>query len=362
MITFIVVGLLVAVSVYFLMHRKSVTPPKIQPTVVHVQAAQVHSFPLTVSALGQIVAPKTIMLKTKVAGDITAIYFNEGEQVTRGQPLLRIDDTNEKANLAEKQANYLSLKIQYQRYRKLQKHYPGAVSRDTVSQTLAKMQSAKGEVDLMRKSLKDTLIRAPFSGMIGHLQATANTLSVGGQSQYQTTQLTRGTYLPTGSAIAILSNTTHVLVQYQVPQTDSRYLKRGQNVKISSEAYPNQTFHGVVVSVSPIVYENTQTYEIVARIDNTGMALKSGMNVFVTQTLVKNHKALAIPGISLVPSLNGYSVYLIEHAKVKATPVVVEQRYGQLVSIKSGLKAGDRVITQGVGKVQPGAHVVVATP
>ena len=357
-ITAVIVSLLIALALYFLLHHKTTASPKTPATVVRVSAAKWHSLPLTVSALGQVIAPKTIMVKTKVAGDIVAIYFHEDEFVKQGQPLLRIDDTIAKANLAEKQANYVSLKTQYNRYLTLQKNYPGAVSQDTILQTLQKMKAAQAEMDSAKKALNDTLIRAPFSGNIGHLQATVNALSIAGQSQNQTTEQTVGIYLPAGSPIAILSNTTRVFVQYQVPQTDSRFLKQGQRVEVSSEAYPNDVFHGTVVSISPVVYENSQTYEVIAQINNANRALKSGMKVFVMQTLIPNHKVLVIPGISLVPSLNGYSVYMVEQGKVKAVPVVIQQRHGQWVSIQSGIKAGDRVITDGIGKVQPGTHVV----
>lgn len=351
---------LVIVSLYFLAHHKKTTIRKMPPTLVHVQAAKAHELPLTVSALGQVITPNTIMLKTKTAGDIAAIYFHEGDYVKKGQPLIRMNDVTQKANLAEKQADYNNLKTQYARYIKLQKQYPGAVSQDTISQTLDKMKAAKAEVEATQQTLHDTLIRAPFDGTIGRLQAAANTLSLGGQSQDQATQLAAGTYLPTGSPIAILSNTEHVLVQYQVPQIESALLKQGQTVTVSSAAFPNRTFKGNVTAISPVVYENSQTYEVIASIKNDKQDLRSGMKVFIKQVLMKEHKVLAIPGISLVPSLNGYSVYMIEKAKVKAVPVVIEQRFGKLVSIASGLKAGDKVITEGINKVQPGAHVTVA--
>lgn len=360
-ISILVILALIGVSLFFLLHHpKKIVARKIPPTVVYVQAAQQHDFPLTVSALGQVVAPKTIMLKTKTAGAITHIYFEQGDTVKEGQPLLQIDDAAAKANLAEKQANYASLKTQYQRYLRLQKKYPGAVSQDTLSQTLEKMNAAKADVNATKQALIDTLIRAPFSGTIGRLQATTSTLNVGGQSQSQATPLAIGTYLPSDSPIAILSNASKVDVQYQIPQTESQYLKTGQTISVSSEAYPNKKFSGQVIAISPIVYENSQTYEVVARVENINLDLRSGMKVFVTQTLIKNHQVLAIPGISLVPSLSGYSVYMIEDHKVKAVPVTIGERDNELISITSGLKAGDKVITTGIEKVQPGTHVTVA--
>ena len=83
------------------------------------------------------------------------------------------------------------------------------------------------------------------------------------------------------------------------------------------------------------------------------------MNAVVTQTLRADRKILAVPGISLVPSLSGYDVYKIDDSKVKAVPVQVGERYDTLVTITSGIQPGDEIIVSDIEKVHPGSPVKV---
>ena len=139
----------------------------------------------------------------------------------------------------------------------------------------------------------------------------------------------------------------------------SKRIKIVQPVTISLSAYPHKVFEGKVFYISPTINTATQTFDVRAVMDNKDGKLKSGMQGFVTHVLVPQRQVLSVPGLSLVPSISGYSVYVVEKGKVKALPVVIGSRYGTYVEIKSGLKSGDKIIVSGVQAVHPGMAVKV---
>ena len=96
-------------------------------------------------------------------------------------------------------------------------------------------------------------------------------------------------------------------------------------------------------------------------IGNADEKLKSGMKVFVTQVLNPNRKVLAVSGLALVPSIQGYSLYTVEKNKVKSVPVRVGVRTKTMVEIISGLKPGQPYIVDGIEQVHPGTPVKVVS-
>jgi RND family efflux transporter MFP subunit len=321
-----------------------------EPALVSTVKAKILTIPLQIKALGQVVAPQTVMLKTQIAGPVTGLFFKSGEFVQKNQLLIQVDQTAAKAAAAQQLANYSNSETQYDRLARLSKLSKSAdVSANQLFQAKNTMLASKAQWEAAEKNLADTQIRAPFAGTIGLPQAVPS----------QIAQLNIGTYLAAGDSVALLSNTREMLVQYQVPEFYSDTLKLGQPIAVSFMAFPNKVFHGHVTYISPVIYQNTQAYNVRAAINDPGNLLRSGMNANVTQTIDPNRKIIAIPGTSLVPSLSGYSVYTIEKSKVKEIPVTIGQHFNGLVAIKSGLKAGDAVIESGQLNVHPGMTVTV---
>lgn len=355
----VIVLIVIGLGYWSRQHHKQAVPASAKPTLVSVTAATLKTIPLSVNALGQVVAPQTIMLKTQTDGIVTNIYFKSGQTVTKGQLLLQLDPTTAKAQAAQQYANYNNLKTQFDRYQKLSKLDNDAVSADMLSQKENLMKAAEAQWQAAEKQLDFTQIKAPFDGVVGVPQQIAAQVATAGASLQDPLQLNVGSFLPAGSAIAILSNPQHMYAQYQVAQSYSSQLQVGQPVTIRISALPNHIFKGKVKFISPIVYQSSEAFEVIASIDNPNPLLRSGMNADVNQVLNPNQQILAIPGLSLVPSLTGYSVYMIENSKVKTVPVTIGQRYNQLVAIKSGLKPGDEIITSGALLVHPGMSVQV---
>lgn len=362
-ISFVILVLVFGTGVWYWHHQHQKTVnPKTPTTLVMVTKAKIEIVPKQVRAIGQVIAPETTVLKTQSAGVVTHLYFKSGQFVKKNQLLMQIDPTEAKAAVAQQYANYTNLNTQYQRLLKLAKISKGDVTADQLSQAKNNTLAAKAQWQDAKKLLSNTQVRAPFSGVIGVPQAILNQIALGGGTVNETEPLTVGSYLSIGSPIAILSNNQNILVQYQVPEIYSAAIKIGQPVTVRFLSFPKRAFLGNVTYISPIVYQNTQAYNVQARIRDPNHVLRSGMNASITQTINPNRRILTVPGLALVPSLSGYSVYTVDSSKVKAVPVTIGERFKDLVAIKAGLKPGDIIIANGSLNAQPGMTVKVQGP
>ncbi len=345
----------VSVSAYFwYRHHQSITLSVSQPTPIAVKVApvQYHSLPIQVHSLGELLTSQNIMLTAQQPGKISALYFKSGQQVKEGQLLVKINDIAEKAAVANAAADLKAKYINYQRYLNAAE---GSVIKLNLTIAKGAYEVAKATLAEKQKSLADTQIRAPFSGKIGALQTIQH--QVGSTATYS--QIAPGAFVQIGTAIAPLVNSHHILVQYLLPQQYSGELKLGQQVQVTTSAYPNKIFKGEVTFISPVVDSMSQSYEVRAAIDNSNSQLKSGMSVAVTHTLAPHHQVLAIPGLSLVPTIDGYSVYTVVNNKIKSVPVKIGSRHDTLIAITSGLSAGQKIVVSGMQNVHLGSLVKV---
>ena len=338
---------------------KSSKPPVM---TVSLTPVKLHNVPLQVKALGTIIAPQTIMVQAMTDGKVVGIYFNSGERVKRGQLLVQLDDTQQKANVDRYRSIVATDFGTYQRNLTLLKNYPHSISIDDLSKVKNQLDQDRAQLAGFENQLANTQVKASFSGIVGALQPLVSSVVLGGQSLSQTTQLYIGAYLKTGDNITVLSNPDSVLVRYQVPQDYSANLALKQQVEISTAAYPGKIFNGAVSYISPYVMESTQAYNVEAMVNVAKHQLRSGMSAVVTQTLLPKRKVLAVPGIALVPDLMGFSVYGLDHGKVKSIPVTLGSRFNAWVEIKSGLHVGDKIIVSKVNQVQPGSLAKAAVP
>lgn len=330
------------------------------PAPVALAQVTKHNIPLRATAIGTLIAPNTIMLKAQQAGNIKAIYFKPGQHVQKGQRLLQIDPATEIANLQEKKAAYNQLKAQYQRYKTMSHVDQGSVSAEILDEKYSAMKVAKAQMNAASTALNNTEIRAPFSGVMGALQTLNGNSSLSALSETNTL-IALGSYLQVGDSIAIITDPNSLIVQYQLPQSVGPHLKLAQSVSILTTAYPNKTFPGVVTYISPVILQTGYVYTIRAKIQSHQDMLTPGMKVLATQTLMPQRLVLAVPGISLLPSLNGYSVGMVVHGKVKTIPVTIGQRFGDWVEITKGLAAGDKIIVQGLAQIDAGSSVKVVS-
>jgi len=337
----IAVVLLLAGGGYYYWHQHQSKHTVVQVPITVVQTTPVKAMPITqsVSAVGNLLAPESVELKSQVSGVVEAILFRNGSRTKQGSLLFRINDIKAHAAVVAAQAEFEQAKVSYERYLKAYKK--GAYAKQEVDSAHSTLQQTRSKLSTAHENMIETDIKAPFGGTLG------------------ATEVTLGSFVQPGDSLVQLVNRRDLQVEYHIPE---RYLGKiwlGQKVQLTTHAYKGVVFHGVVDYISPVVQQNSRTLVLRAHVPNPKEKLAPGMFVNVTQILSVDKKALVVPSISLVPTMAGYSVYVVRKGKVLKVPVKIGHQQSGFTQIKHGLKLGQEVISAGQAKVKEGQKVKV---
>jgi HlyD family secretion protein len=214
----------------------------------------------------------------------------------------------------------------------------------------AAMVVAEAQLKQQQVELQDTIIRAPFSGIVTQKYATLGAYVSPAISASSNASATSTSIIALARGLEVLAN---------VPEVDISKIKQGQKVKILVDAYPNQVFAGHVRLVSPeaVVDQNVTSFQVHVDIDTGKQKLRSGMNVSeVTFIGDEIPNAVLIPQEVIVTQKGKTGVWVpdSEH-KPLFRPVIVGANIDNQVQILQGLKAGDRVFIDLPESKKPGS-------
>lgn len=339
LLTLLVLGVVASCCIYFKFKPQASPVPHVE-TTVKLGLVQQQNVPLSISSLGNLLAPESIMLSTQQSGMITKIYFKNGQRVKQGDLLVQLDDAAQRAAYNKDKAALYETQTQYNRYMQLKKVDPSILSQVQLDQVYAAYQEAKATLEGDTENLNQMQLRAPFSGILG-----ATNVSV-------------GSFLNVGAQIVALINPDDLEVAYPVPETSFDLVKLGQKVSLQTDAYPGKTFTGTVVFKGSLVDPTSRAFNVRARVDDP-KGLTPGMLVRLTQILLAERQVIAVPTSALVAEMSGFAVYQVEAGKVIETYVKTGAQFGNYTEISSGLNVGDAIITEGNQKVQTGMQVTV---
>lgn len=323
--------------------RSTTTEPKTQkPHSAKVQVAKVRKIllPKYVETVGILRAKQITNISSDIADKVVAVLYQPGGYVTKGTPLIQLDDRTYRANLQSDEAAYALAKVNYQRYLSLAKL--GAQAKQTLDQARASYLQAKAKVSADQTLLSKTTIRAPFSGYIG-----SKTVSI-------------GDYVQPGQVLTVLVNRKLLQVNYSFPEKYLPELKLNQKVTItmSGDAKAEQhRFTGKVTYVAPQIDEATHSIKLQADIPNKNNELTPGLFVKVRQETGVAKNTLVIPEESLLPTITGNEVYIVRNGKAYAVPIKIGLTFKNKIQVLSGLKQNDAVITVGQQQLKDGTPV-----
>jgi membrane fusion protein, multidrug efflux system len=292
----------------------------------------------SLSLVGTLAANEMVEIKSETDGTLEEILFTEGQQVKEGDLLLRLNDTKLGAAVAEAEANYKLSQASYERNKQLFRDR--LVSQQDFDQVAAQFQASQASLDLKKRELKDTRIYASFGGVVSSRQVSP------------------GQVISKNTTFTWLVDVDPVKVEINVPERYAGQLHPGQRIEITVAAYPGRKFTGEVFFVAPFVEAATRTALVKARVPNPQLELKPGMFANLDLTLKLKEQAIVIPESAVLASGDRIIVYALNKEDVaEVRPVKLGIRQAGLVEILSGLKAGDRVVAEGLQKVRPGGKV-----
>lgn len=350
--------------------------------------AQAKNVPIEVQVIGNVEAYSTISVKAQVSGQLTKVYFHEGDYVHKDDQLFTIDarpleaalnlaianNLRDQATLAQAQANvqrdeaqarYAS--SQASRYADLfqqkiisrdqndQLHANAEATAQAVAADRAAIQSAraaieasKASVDNARVQLSYTGIRSPIDGRTGNLAVKQGNVVTANNMELVTINQIEPIYV------------TFAVPEAQLPAV-KRYMAE-HPLRVTARAQDDPTAPeetGTLTFIDNSVDMTTGTIKLKGTFPNTAHKLWPGQFVRVTLLLTTRPNAIVVPNEAVQTGQNGSFVYVVKADRtVETRPVTTGTRVDEDMVIESGLELGDKVVTQGQLRLAPGSRVV----
>ncbi|HEX3020076.1 MAG TPA: efflux RND transporter periplasmic adaptor subunit [Chitinispirillaceae bacterium] len=287
---------------------------------------------------GSIMPNEQVDLKSEASGRIVMLNIKEGTAVSKGQLLVKINDSDLQAQLLKTNA---ALKLAQDREKRqkllLDKE---VISTEDYQSSLKDLESCKADIALITSQIQKTEIRSPFGGTIG------------------LRSISEGAYISVGTQIASLISLTPLKIDFSVPERYYGNIRPGTKLTFTIQA-STKLYHAHVYAVEPKIDETTRSAQARAICDDPDSSVAPGFFARVELVISTKPDAIAVPSQSLVPDIIGQRVYCIRQGKAVATPVNTGIRTETTVEITGGLSVGDSVVTTGVVMLRPNIAVNV---
>ncbi len=292
----------------------------------------------TIQAVGNIMAEDEVELKSETQGRVVKLNFNEGQEVTKGQLLVKMNDADLQAQL-KKVISSQKLKEESARRNTILLE-KGGISQEEYDIALTDLNSANADIDLLKEQIRKTQITAPFNGLIG------------------LRSISEGAYLTNATVIARLQSLNRVKVEFSIPEKYATLIGKGSTIRFTVEGQPNP-FEAKVYAIEPKIDPVTRNIVVRAICDNPKRKLLPGAFAKITVSLSSNPNAFMIPSQAVVPILKGQKVFVVQGDSVVEHKISIGLRNELNVEVTDGLKEGDSVVVQGVIQMKQGAKVKV---
>ncbi|MGD9508263.1 MAG: efflux RND transporter periplasmic adaptor subunit [Geminicoccaceae bacterium] len=314
------------------------------PVPVEAQPVRVGVAETTIDAVGTLISNESVVLRPEVDGRIATINFVEGARVAKGDVLVELDSSVERAELAQAQAQQILARSNFERAKELRRNNAG--TQRALDEADAALRTANALVDLAQARLDKRRLVAPFDAWSGLRNVSP------------------GDFVTTDTKIVNLEQTDPLKVDFRVPELFLPALAQGQRITLEIDAYPGESFLGTVRALNPLIDATGRAVVIRAEIANDGGKLRPGLFARVRLTLAERQNAIFVPEQAVQPQ--GDKAFLFRVVEggdgkslAKLTPVELGARRAGEVEVMQGLKAGDVVVDGGLLKIRDGVPVEI---
>ncbi len=293
-----------------------------------------------ISVLGVAKGRQSVTITSDAAELVTAVHFRDGQRVSRGQILVTLKATEQDAGVAEAQARENQAQRDYVRWKTLADR--GIAPRATAEQYLAALETARASTGAARARKGDRVIRAPFAGVVG------------------LSDIAPGALISPGSPIVSLDDLSLIRVDFDVPDRYLAVLRPGAPIVATPDAYPDQSFSGRIAQIDTRIDTATRAVTARAEFANGGGAIKPGMMMRVGVEHGQRN-ALSVPESAVQYVGDQAFVFVItpreKGAVARKVLVAPGSSEGGFVELREGVKAGDKVVADGLNRLQDGQQV-----
>ena len=351
----VAIGLLAAILIFVvgikaLQIGKMMSSPKMLPvTTVTSAAVKEEDWAPRLSAVGSVSAAQGAVVSTELGGTVGEIRFENGAQAKKGDVLVRLDVSQEKALLRSAEAEAELARTDLERARDLVSKK--VISKAEIDAAESKFNRLNAIVDQMHSNIAKKTIVAPFDGELGIRQVNV------------------GQMINAGQQVVALTSLDRVYVDFALPEQNVSKLTKDLEVSVRADALPGREFKGKLTAINSMVDPITRNVPLQATLENSDHALRPGMFAKVDVMLPETKKTIVIPGSAVSYAPYGDSVFVIEKQKEPKSGVeslVLRQQFvrigevrGDFVAVKQGLKPGQEVVGTGVFKLRNGMAVTI---
>ncbi len=360
------------------------------PLKVPVAQVRMKQVQRVVESVGTLYPHDEVLISAEIEGKVDQVNVDLGDRVAAGQVLVHVSDEEQRYILAQNEAQLrmslerLGLKNEAdrvtdvretpevrrsraelfeaeQRHKRVKELVEQGISPKTeMDQATARLQALqasydqtvnqtrnlaqeverfKAIVDLQRKKLRDTSVRAPFA------------------AQVKDRQVTVGLYVRPNTPLLTLVKTDPIRLRLDVPERMAPWIREGQIAEIGVEAFQDRKFQGKVSRISPTVDQSKRTFVVEALIANPSGALKAGSYARARVPTDKSERIMVVPNTAVNYVLGSNKAYVVQSGLIEARDVKLGDRFETEVEIVQGLAEGDTVATGQLGRLDTGSRV-----
>lgn len=346
----------------------------------------------TVESVGTLYPFEEVLVSAEIEGKVDQVNADLGDAVTQGQVIVHISDEEQRYILAEitaqlhqsmeklglkeekdrvkdvretpdvrrAAADLMEARQRFNRVKNLVDQGIGAkVDLDsattrfqaaqagydsTVNQTrnmIQEVERFKAQLDLQRKKLRDTSVRAPFAAMVKDRQVTI------------------GQFVRPNAPLMTLVKLDPIRLRLEVPERMAPWIRNGQIAEIGVEAFEGRKFQGKVWRIAPVVDQTKRTFVVEALIANPKGELKAGSYARARVPTDKSERIMVVPFRAVNYVLGSNKAYVVAQGLIEAREVKLGDRFDQEVEITEGLKEGEEVATGPLARLDTGTAVTV---
>ncbi len=336
----ILIGLIVVGLLALPKMRSSSTGQSVQnrQVPVHIYVAAPETIHNEIQLPGTILPNEHVQITSEIAGTVKTIYFQEGETVSKGKLLLKIDDS---VLQAQKSKTLVQLELAVQRKERGEQQLAiDAISQEEYDVLANTVKAFKADLELLEAQIEKSLIKAPFDGIIGLRQTSP------------------GSYIVPNSLIAHLLDVDPIKIEFAVPGKYAGMISKNSKISYIPQGQ-DRSFEAFVYAIEPQIDPSTRTLSVRATSPNPDGTVIPGAFATVNLVLETLANAIMIPSEALIPDLRSSKVYIVKNGQAKVQPVDSGLRFDEKVQILSGIAPGDTVITSGLLNLRPNAPVTI---
>jgi RND family efflux transporter MFP subunit len=346
-IIIIVVVVLVGIIGYTLfsnkkdMNEKATAVPK--EFAIPVQTATVGGKTISngLTATGEFKGWEEAILVAESQGSIEYLRVEEGQKISKGQIIAKVDAVSLSSQLSGAQSAYLKAEKDVARYERLLE--VGAVSQSALEDVRIQRENARANIAQINQQLSFTVVKSPINGVVNKLMVEETS------------------FVMPGNEIAEIVQVDRLKINVNVAEDNLSKIKEGQQVSIKTDVYPLETFKGKVSNIS-VKADASRKFQVTIEVENTqDSQLRAGLFAEVNFDALKSNEqnAMVIPREAIVGSLQNPSVYLVKDSAVTLQKIKTGSVIDGDVVVLEGLQNGQEIVTKGIINLTEGTKIKV---